>query len=140
MQNWSWRNESSRARERARTRGDIACAGAEVQDPDEELEIRVEQWLQDSEPPRILLFKPEPKAVGPQYYPLRNDVNQRADLIQENEVSTPDVLYHPDFVDWTLVRIREDDQVDNPSPNVFQVLDEATESISNLLKSPFCVT
>jgi hypothetical protein len=128
------RKKAKKARECALGQDGLTYAGDEEnEEAVVQLESKVVQWLENSKLPTSMP-KPGPRGVASR----APDVGQRKESMYAKEVSTSDVLYHPDFVDWSAVQIKkEDSKMDFPAPNAFQVLKDATESISKTFRHPF---
>jgi hypothetical protein len=98
-----------------------------------ELESRVHQWLKGSKPPAVITSKPAPMLEDN----FENNI-QQDESTAHNAVCLDDTLYHPDFADWASVKLvepRKYSYTADPSP--LKALDEATATISNLLKLQF---
>jgi hypothetical protein len=104
---------------------------------EDELESRVHQWLKGSKTPSKGndTRKQEPMQEDGFESILQTDSHS-----PQSVRALDDTLYHPDFADWASVRLVEPQELSftaDQTQSPFKVFDEATATISNLLKLPF---
>lgn len=101
--------------------------GAAVESTEMELESRVMQWLQSSKPPSFSSRKHGSILEENISDEIEHETISK---ISDDSLESSCVLYHPDFADWASVRLSE------AQASPFKSLDDATASITNLLKIP----
>jgi hypothetical protein len=113
---------------------------------EDELASRVRQWIKDSKPPRLCTrFRGQPISEDFLANILEDEAKEDYDAcILEHEanaaqkISSSDIaLYHPDFADWSSVKMANAQRSSSARPSPFKALDDATASISNLFRVSF---
>jgi hypothetical protein len=93
---------------------------------DNELQTRVLEWLKDS------------KSIHNPSDSMSN-LRSKSDCLPQ-KYSDNCILYHPDFTDWALVEQEDTEALFNSTrAKLSNLFDDATASISNMLRIPFSV-
>jgi hypothetical protein len=101
-----------------------------------DLENKVLQWLKNSKPPKLGSSRFEPRLQQT----LESSSEYESNIMQDN--AEIEVLFHPDFADWTLLEGPKTQIVPAlTTENPLRALDDAAASIAELLGIPrtvFC--
>ena len=115
-----------------------------AKDKKSELENRIRQWQSESFHPREIRSPPASLNAG-QDQDHYFQANQQMEYAVGDEGSAYlGELYHPDFADWDSIHLyeiqdsRSSSLTKNGADDLIQVLDDAKESLSKLLGTPFC--